>query len=90
MELVSRGEREHRFSRAGEGSQIPMGWVAGLKASMNEVVATAMKEQSRRITKLSALSLVAGRSTSGAMQMASTQSTQNTAAATRRNLTMVA
>jgi hypothetical protein len=89
MELVSRGEREFRFSRAGEGSQIPMGWVAG-KALMNEVVATAMKEQSRRITKLSALSLVAGRSTSGAMQMASTQSTQNTAAATRRNLTMVA
>jgi methyl coenzyme M reductase subunit C len=59
-----------------------------LKALRSEAVAMAMKEQSRRITKLSELSLVAGRSTSGAIQMASTQSTQKTATATRQNLTM--
>jgi hypothetical protein len=89
MELVSRGESECCFFREGAGSQISTERGAFLKALRSEAVPAAMKEQSRRITKLSGLSLVAGRSTSGAMQMASTQSTQKTATATRRNLTMV-
>ena len=89
MELVSRGEGEYRFVRAEEGSQISMD-CGRSKALRNETVATAMKEHRRRTIRLSEPSLVAGRSTSGAMQMARTQSTQNTAAATRMNFTMVA
>jgi hypothetical protein len=53
---------------------------------MTKTEAPTINQQSNKVARLSERSLVAGRSTKGAMQMASTLSRQKMVAATRMNL----
>jgi hypothetical protein len=80
----------YRVFRLGWSNQIPMEGYAGLRAFVTITDEPATNQHIKNTTKRLEGSLVAGRSTSGAMQMASTLSTHKIVAATRINLAMAA